>query len=52
MLHAGGIESETGWGHVDRSWNAIENASKLGLAELDWFKLGDKVILTSNGRGG
>ena len=35
---------ETGWGRVDESWNAIENASKLG--GLDWFKLGDRDLGT------
>ncbi len=41
---AGLANPETGWGRVDESWNAIENASKLG--GLDWFKLGDKDLGT------
>ncbi len=41
---AGLANPETGWGRVDESWNAIENASKLG--GLDWFRLGDKDLGT------
>lgn len=41
---AGLANPETGWGRVDETWNAIENASKLG--GLDWFKLGDKDLGT------
>ena len=41
---AGLANPETGWGRVDESWNAIENASKLG--GLDWFKLGDRDLGT------
>lgn len=41
---AGLANPETGWGRVDESWNAIENASKLG--GLDWFKLGDHDLGT------
>ncbi len=41
---AGLANPETGWGRVDESWNAIENASTLG--GLDWFKLGDRDLGT------
>lgn len=41
---AGLANPETGWGRVDETWNAIENASKLG--GLDWFKLGDRDLGT------
>jgi LPPG:FO 2-phospho-L-lactate transferase len=41
---AGLANPETGWGRVDESWNAIENASNLG--GLDWFKLGDRDLGT------
>ena len=41
---AGLANPETGWGRVDETWNAIENASTLG--GLDWFKLGDKDLGT------
>ena len=35
---------ETGWGRVDESWQAIENAKRLGGP--DWFNLGDQDIGT------
>ncbi|MCC6299943.1 MAG: 2-phospho-L-lactate transferase [Anaerolineales bacterium] len=41
---AGLANPETGWGRADESWNAIENASKLG--GLDWFRLGDRDLGT------
>jgi len=41
---AGIANPETGWGRVDESWNAFENASKLGGP--DWFKLGDQDLGT------
>lgn len=41
---AGLANPETGWGRVDETWNAIENASTLG--GLDWFKLGDRDLGT------
>ncbi|HSM71539.1 MAG TPA: 2-phospho-L-lactate transferase [Anaerolineales bacterium] len=41
---AGMVNPETGWGRVDETWNAIENASKLGGP--DWFRLGDKDLGT------
>lgn len=41
---AGLANPETGWGRVNESWSAIENASKLGGP--DWFKLGDKDLGT------
>jgi len=41
---AGLANPETGWGRMDETWNAIENASTLG--GLDWFKLGDKDLGT------
>lgn len=36
---AGLANSETGWGRVDETWNAITNASRLGGP--GWFNLGD-----------
>ena len=41
---AGLANPDTGWGRVDETWNAFENASKLGGP--DWFKLGDKDLGT------
>jgi LPPG:FO 2-phospho-L-lactate transferase len=41
---AGLANPDTGWGRVDESWNAIENASKLGGP--DWFHLGDRDLGT------
>jgi len=41
---AGLSNAETGWGRVNESWNAIENASKLGGP--DWFRLGDQDLGT------
>ncbi len=41
---AGLANPETGWGRVNETWNAIENATKLG--GLDWFKLGDRDLGT------
>ena len=41
---AGLANPDTGWGRGDETWNAIENASKLG--GLDWFKLGDRDLGT------
>ncbi|MDX1377475.1 MAG: 2-phospho-L-lactate transferase [Anaerolineales bacterium] len=41
---AGLANPETGWGRVDETWNAVENASKLGGP--DWFRLGDKDLGT------
>ncbi|MCC6500594.1 MAG: 2-phospho-L-lactate transferase [Anaerolineales bacterium] len=41
---AGLANPETGWGRADESWNAIENASKLGGPA--WFKLGDRDLGT------
>ncbi len=41
---AGLANPETGWGRVDESWNAIENAKRLGGPE--WFNLGDQDLGT------
>jgi LPPG:FO 2-phospho-L-lactate transferase len=41
---AGLANPDTGWGRIDETWNAIENASMLGGP--DWFKLGDKDLGT------
>ncbi len=41
---AGLANSVTGWGRVDESWQAIENAKRLGGP--DWFNLGDQDIGT------
>ena len=41
---AGLANPETGWGRVDESWNAIENAKRLGGP--GWFNLGDQDIGT------
>src|SRR5512140_2681085 len=41
---AGLANSETGWGRVGESWNAIGNASRLGGP--DWFNLGDQDLGT------
>jgi len=41
---AGLANPETGWGRIDESWNAIENAKRLGGP--DWFSLGDQDIGT------
>lgn len=41
---AGLANPDTGWGRVDESWNAIENASNLGGP--DWFRLGDRDLGT------
>src|SRR5512147_1540679 len=37
---AGLANPDTGWGRVDETWNAIQNASKLGGP--NWFNLGDQ----------
>jgi LPPG:FO 2-phospho-L-lactate transferase len=41
---AGLANPETGWGRVDETWNAIQNASSLGGP--GWFNLGDRDIGT------
>jgi LPPG:FO 2-phospho-L-lactate transferase len=41
---AGLANSETGWGRVDETWNAINNASRLGGP--GWFNLGDQDLGT------
>ncbi|MGZ9163883.1 MAG: 2-phospho-L-lactate transferase [Anaerolineales bacterium] len=41
---AGLANPETGWGRANESWNAFENASKLGGP--DWFRLGDQDLGT------
>ena len=41
---AGLANPETGWGRVDETWNAIENAKRLGGP--GWFNLGDQDIGT------
>ena len=41
---AGLANPETGWGRVDESWNAIENAKALGGP--GWFNLGDQDLGT------
>ncbi len=41
---AGLANPVTGWGRVDETWQAIENASRLGGP--DWFNLGDQDLGT------
>jgi LPPG:FO 2-phospho-L-lactate transferase len=41
---AGLANSETGWGRLDETWNAIGNASRLGGP--GWFNLGDQDLGT------
>ncbi|MBN1452806.1 MAG: 2-phospho-L-lactate transferase [Anaerolineales bacterium] len=41
---AGLANPETGWGRVDESWHAIENAKRLGGPS--WFNLGDRDLGT------
>jgi LPPG:FO 2-phospho-L-lactate transferase len=41
---AGLANPETGWGRVDETWNAIENAKSLGGPT--WFNLGDRDLGT------
>jgi LPPG:FO 2-phospho-L-lactate transferase len=41
---AGLSNPDTGWGRAGESWNAIENAAKLGGP--DWFRLGDRDLGT------
>jgi LPPG:FO 2-phospho-L-lactate transferase len=41
---AGLANPETGWGRMDESWNAIENAKRLGGP--GWFNLGDQDLGT------
>jgi LPPG:FO 2-phospho-L-lactate transferase len=41
---AGTANPETGWGRVNETWNAIENAVQLGGP--DWFRLGDQDLGT------
>jgi LPPG:FO 2-phospho-L-lactate transferase len=41
---AGLANPETGWGRVDETWNAIENAKNLGGPT--WFNLGDRDLGT------
>jgi LPPG:FO 2-phospho-L-lactate transferase len=41
---AGLANPETGWGRVDETWGAIENAKRLGGP--DWFNLGDQDLGT------
>lgn len=41
---AGLANLETGWGRVDETWGAIENAKALGGP--DWFNLGDQDLGT------
>jgi LPPG:FO 2-phospho-L-lactate transferase len=41
---AGLANPETGWGRVDETWNAIQNAANLGGP--DWFNLGDRDLGT------
>jgi len=41
---AGLANPETGWGRVDETWQAIENAKRLGGP--DWFNLGDRDLGT------
>lgn len=41
---AGLANPATGWGRLDETWNAIENASILGGP--DWFRLGDRDLGT------
>jgi LPPG:FO 2-phospho-L-lactate transferase len=41
---AGLANPETGWGRVNKTWNVIENASRLGGPS--WFNLGDQDLGT------
>lgn len=41
---AGLANPETGWGRMDESWQAVENARRLGGP--DWFNLGDRDLGT------
>jgi LPPG:FO 2-phospho-L-lactate transferase len=41
---AGLANPETGWGRIDETWQAIENARRLGGP--DWFNLGDRDLGT------
>ncbi len=41
---AGLANPETGWGRLNETWNAFENASKLGGP--NWFRLGDQDLGT------
>lgn len=41
---AGLANPETGWGRADETWNAIENAKRLGGPA--WFNLGDRDLGT------
>jgi LPPG:FO 2-phospho-L-lactate transferase len=41
---AGLANPDTGWGHVNETWNAIANIKRLGGP--DWFNLGDQDIAT------
>jgi LPPG:FO 2-phospho-L-lactate transferase len=41
---AGLANPQTGWGRIDETWNAIQNASKLGGP--GWFNLGDQDLGT------
>ncbi len=41
---AGLANPATGWGRADETWNAIENAARLGGP--DWFRLGDRDLGT------
>ncbi len=41
---AGLANPATGWGRADETWNAIENAARLGGP--DWFRLGDRDLST------
>ena len=41
---AGLANPDTGWGRIDETWQAIENAKRLGGP--DWFNLGDRDLGT------
>jgi len=41
---AGIANSETGWGRIDETWNALESVTTLGGP--DWFRLGDRDLGT------
>jgi len=41
---AGLANPDTGWGRIDETWNAIQNASRLGGP--GWFNLGDQDLGT------
>lgn len=41
---AGMANPDTGWGHANETWNAMENASRLGGPA--WFRLGDQDLGT------